>query len=279
MSSPARDQYFPGGRLPDSAARRHLRALARSAPWLSSSLRLSVDLPPAYAREELGLEGELTVLLRSREAVAISNDRDQLVFQRERFTQDRGLDYVAATAASWQLPASLVTPVFGDDHLVYRRPAIQGFGDLLPLPFLQAVLDPYELAGEEPASLELAFNHPTFIHELRESTDAQARPVLAAVLSAGHNYRPAVPGYPLVPAGTRTLVELDRQTGILLRREVLDGEPAPTLRVRVLAHNEYYIDSLFTAPTPTLVDVRAPRPWTLRPRTAQDPGGTGPKRR
>lgn len=264
MHQHAAPPQFPEAPPPISPERRRFRSLSRSAPWLSSSLRLGIEVPVEYARPELGLEGQLTVLLRGREAVAISGPDERLVFQRERFTADRGLDYVAGTPSSWQLPAALVSPVFDDDHLIARRPAIQGFGDLLPLPFLEAVLDPYELAGEEPASLELAFDHPTFTHELRQSWDADGREVLEAVLSAGHTYRPSVPQVPLVPPGTRTLIVLDRRTGILLRRTVLQGPAHPELRVQILAHNEYYIDSLFTAPTPTLVDVRQPRPWTLR---------------
>ncbi|MCW4465085.1 hypothetical protein OK351_06155 [Glutamicibacter sp. MNS18] len=264
MHQPAAAPQFPGTTPPVSEDRRRFRALARSAPWLSTSLRVTVQVPTEFARAELGLEGEVTVLLRGREAIAISGAEEQLLYQRERFTTDRGLDYVAASASSWALPASLVAPVFSDDHLVQRRPAIQGFGDLLPLPFLESLLDPFELAGEEPASLELAFDHPTFIHELRDSRDDQGREVVQAVLSAGHSYRPTVPESPLVPPGTRVLVVLDRRTGVLIQRTVLSGGAHPDFRARILARNEYYIDSLFTAPVPTLVDVRKPRPWTLR---------------
>lgn len=272
MAFPVQTPHFPDSPLPGSAARRHFRSLARSAPWLSTSVRFSLQVARAWARPDLGLAGELTFLLRGREALAVSDSADNLLLQRERFTADRGLDYVAASASSWELPAQLVTPVFGGDHLVQRRPAIQGFGELLPLPFLASVLDPYELAGEEPASLELAFDHPTFIHELREAVDDQGREVIEVVLSAGHTYRAAVPERALVPAETRTLVALDRQTGILVRRRVLRGPAHPELRVRILAHNEYYIDSLFTSPTPTLTDVRRPRPWIVRAQRGSDPG-------
>ncbi|WP_431711342.1 hypothetical protein [Glutamicibacter uratoxydans] len=264
MYQPSATPQFPETVPPDSTARRRFRALARSAPWLSTSLRFSVHVPEQLARPDLNLTSELTVLLRGREAIAISSADEQLLFQRELFTADRGMDYVAASAASWKLPASLVAPVFNDEHLVHRRPAIQGFGNLIPLPFLAAMLDPVELAGEEPAALDLAFNHPTYIHELRETTDANGREIIQAVLSAGHSYRPAVPGFSLIPAGARVLVTLDRRTGVLLERIVLSGTRAADLRLRILGHNEYYIDSLFTAPTPTLVDVRSPRPWTLR---------------
>lgn len=202
----------------------------------------------------------------------MSNERGELLFQRELFTADRGQDYVAASASSWQLPASLVSPVYSAEHLVQRRPAIQGFGDLLPLPFLAAMLDPVELAGEEPASLELAFNHPTYIHELRETTDAQGRAVVQAVLSAGHSYRPSVPGFHLVPPDARVLVTVDRRTGVLVERTVLDGVAAAPLRMRILRQNDYYIDSLFTSPTPTLIDVRSPHPWKLRTERGTPPG-------
>lgn len=264
MYQPAAVPYFPEAPTPDSQARRHFRSLARSAPWLSTSLRFSLHLPTELSHPELGLAEEVTILLRGREAIAISGTQEQLLFQRERFTADRGLNYVAASASSWELPASLVTPVFSADQLVQRRPAIQGFGNLLPLPFLEALLDPFELAGEEPAALELAFNHPTFIHELRQITDTQGREVLQAVLSAGHSYRPTVSSFPLVPPGAQVLVALDRRTGVLVERTVLSGPSEPRLQMQILGQNEYYIDSLFTAPVPTLVDVRSHQPWTLR---------------
>lgn len=267
MDVPAVPVLFPGHSAPESAARRRFRALARSAPWLSTSLQFQVQVPEHYAKPDEGLEGQLTAILRQREAIAVRSAEGQLVYQKEKFTADRSRGYVAATNSSWKLPASLTSPVYTSDHLILRRPQISGFNGLLPLEHWEPMLDPVELAGTEPAAHDLAFDHPTYIHELAEITHGN-RPALAAVLTAGHNYQPALASCPLVPAGTRTLVVLDLATGVCLSRRVLSahaGMPvAPELSLQVLAQNEYYIDSLFTAPAPTLTDVRAPIPWELR---------------
>lgn len=258
---------FAGVPAPGSAARRRFRALARSAPWLSTSLQFQIRVPEQYALADRGLDGTLTAIIRQREAIAVRTAEGELVYQRELFTADRSRGYVAATNSSWKLPASLTSPVYTADQLILRRPEITGYDGLLPMEYWQSVLDPVELAGTEPASLDLAFEHPTYIHELAEITHQQ-RPALAAVLSAGHSYEPAVAAFPLVPAGTRTLVVLDLGTGLCLQRRVLTGQAsaaaAPDLDLQVLAQNQYYIDSLFTAPAPTLTDVRAPIPWELR---------------
>src|SRR5690606_2419622 len=267
MDVPTAPVLFPGQPAPDSAARRRFRALARSAPWLSTSLQFRIQVPEPYAKSDEGLEGELTAILRQREAISVRSADGQLVYQKEKFTADRSHGYVAATNSSWKLPASLTSPVYTSDQLILRRPQISGFNGLLPLEHWEAMLDPVELAGTEPASHDLAFGHPTYIHELAEITHDD-RPALAAVLSAGHNYQPTVASCPLVPHGTRTLVVLDRATGLCVNRRVLLAEaqvpPAPELSLQLLAHNQYYIDSLFTAPGPTLTDVRAPIPWELR---------------
>lgn len=254
------ERLFPEHSLPDSMARRRFRALARSAPWLSTSVRLELTIPQELA--QAAFAGRIEVLLRGREAIAVSRAEGELVFQRELFTASRGRDYVAATASSWALPASLASPVYTDDHLVARRPPIDGFGSLLPQAYWAALLDPYELAGTEPAAHDLAFDHPTYIHELAQITTPDARPALAAVLSAGHRYQGSVTGFQLVPADTRTLIVLDLGTGICVERRVLDSVSEP-MRLRVMAHDEYYIDSLFTVPHPTLTDVRAPIPWPI----------------
>lgn len=261
MITSASEQLFPDHPAPDSAARRRFRALARSAPWLSTSLRLELNVPEHLA--QAGLHGTLGLILRGREAIAISNYEDTVCYQRELFTADRGQDYVAATSSSWSLPASLTSPVYTQDHLIARRPPIDGYQDLLPLDFLASVLDPYELAGTEPASLDLAFEHPTYIHELAATRSAHGRAQLSAVLTAGHNYHPSNPVFALVPAGSRTLIVLDLDTGICVERRIL-GSTEAALSITVLAKNEYYIDSLFTSPTPTMTDVRAHIPWTVR---------------
>lgn len=261
MTQPAAPQLFPEHPAPDSAARRRFRALARSAPWLSTSLRLELDVPPAFAQHSLS--GTLGMILRGREAIAISDESDTLRYQRELFTADRGRDYVAATESSWKLPASLTYPVYTNDHLISRRPDIDGYQDLLPLDFLASMLDPFELAGTEPASLDLAFEHPTYIHELAPTRSEHGRAQLSAVLTAGHSYQPSSDSFTLVPAGSTALLVLDLDTGICVERRLLDGSEPP-LRIAVLAKNEYYIDSLFTVATPTMTDVRAHIPWTVR---------------
>lgn len=267
MDVPTAPALFPGHASPDSVARRRFRALARSAPWLNTSLQLKVQVPDSYSKPEDGLEGTLAVLLRQREAIAVRSVDGHLVYQKEKFTTDRSRGYVAATNSSWKLPASLTSPVYTSDQLILRRPQISGFNGLLPLEYWEALLDPVELAGTEPASLDLAFDHPTYIHELAEITH-EGRPALAAVLTAGHNYQPAVANCPLVPEGTRTLVVLDLATGICLNRRVLSAQPGlppfAEFSLQVTAQNQYYIDSLFTAPAPTLTDVRAPITWELR---------------
>lgn len=264
MIESAAPRLFPDQPAPDSLARRRFRALARSAPWLSTSLRLSFQVPAQFAAPSRALVGQLDMIIRQREAVAVHDAQNRLVYQKEFFTSDRGLNYVAATATSWQLPASLTSPVYTDDNLILRRPEISGFGDLLPLDYLATMLDPFELAGTEPASLELAFDHPTFIHELVECTFNQ-RKVLAAVLSAGYSYKASNPSFALVPEGQRVLIILDLATGICVHRKILtSGQDAEAISIDVLAHNEYYIDSLFTSPAPTLTDVRAPITWELR---------------
>lgn len=267
MDVPAVPLLFPGQSAPESAARRRFRALARSAPWLSTSLQFQVQVPGEYAKPEDGLEGTLTAIIRQREAIAVRSADGQLVYQQEKFTADRSRGYVAATNSSWKLPASLTSPVYTSDQLILRRPDISGFNGLLPLEHWESMLDPVELAGTEPASHDLAFDHPTYIHELAEIAH-DGRPALAAVLTAGHTYQPTLASAPLVPEGARTLLVLDLATGVCLNRRVLAAPsgmpPAPELSLQVLAHNEYYIDSLFTAPAPTLTDVRAPIPWELR---------------
>lgn len=264
MIESAAPRLFPDQPAPDSLARRRFRALARSAPWLSTSLRLSFQVPAQYADPARGLEGNLDMIIRQREAVALHDAENNLVYQKENFTSDRSLGYVAATSASWKLPASLTSPVYTDDNLILRRPEIRSFGDLLPFDYLATMLDPFELAGTEPASLELAFDHPTFIHELVETTFNERR-VLAAVLSAGYSYRATNPLFALVPEGQLVLIMLDVATGICVHRKILaTGQDAQTISIDILAHNEYYIDSLFTSPAPTLTDVRAPITWELR---------------
>lgn len=264
MIEPSAPLLFPGQPAPGSAARRKFRALARSAPWLSTSLRLKFQVPALFADPARSLSGALDLIIRQREAVAVHNEDDQLVYQKEFFTADRGRDYVAASMSSWRLPASLTSPVYTEGHLILRRPEIAGFDGLLPLDYLASMLDPFELAGTEPASLELAFDHPTFIHELAETT-FNDRPVLAAVLSAGYSYKAVNDDFPLVPAGSHALIMLDLATGICVNRQILDpGSDAEDVQLSIVAHNEYYIDSLFTSPAPTLTDVRAPIPWELR---------------
>ncbi|GAB3620611.1 hypothetical protein GCM10027417_18720 [Glutamicibacter endophyticus] len=263
MKADTHPQVFAHAPEPNSAARRRFRALARSAPWLSDSLHVELEVPEQLGLPERGLVGHLQVLLREREAITVRAG-NEIVFQHELFTVDRGRDYVAATASSWALPASLTSPVYTDDHLVARRPAIADYGDLLPLSYWASVLDPWELAGSQEAELDLPFNHPTFIHELTPVRTESDRPAVAAVLSAGYSYRPALAEFPLVPPGTRTLIVLDQATGICLERKILTGPAAPELRARVLASNEYYIDSLFTGEAPTLTDVRSFEPYELR---------------
>lgn len=261
MSISASEQLFPDHPVPDSAARRRFRALARSAPWLSTSLRLELTVPSSFA--QAGLSGTLGLLLRGREAVAITDQHDIPRYQRETFTADRSQDYVAATSSSWALPASLTSPVYTHDHLIARRPQIDGYHDLLPFDFLAPMLDPYELAGTEPAASDLAFEHPTYIHELAETRSAHGRTQLSAVLTAGHNYQPSNANFRLVPPAARTLIVLDLDTGVCVERKLLHENLAAP-KMTVLAKNEYYIDSLFTSATPTMTDVRAHIPWTVR---------------
>lgn len=240
--------YFPENPPPDSAGRRRFRALARSAPWLSTSLHLRIHVPLRLAQHPLGEAGAVTVKIRQREAIVVHNSAGEVIYQRENFSTSKSREYLASTTSSWQLPSELSTPVFTEDQLVLRRPKISGYGQLLPLDYWQSVLDPVELAGAEPAALDLAFDHPTYIHELSEVT-THARPALAAVLSAGHTYKPLVAGHSLVPQGTRTLVVLDQFTGVCLLRKVLssDGtsEHAPELNAQIIAQDEYYINAQF----------------------------------
>lgn len=248
MDVPSAPLHFPGHPVPDSAERRRYRALARSAPWLSTSLNLEIQVPMELATQQLALAGTVTVKIRQREAIAVHNSEGELLVQNETFDAPRSRAYVASTNSSWQLSAELSSPVFTADQLVLRRPDITGYGTLLPLEYWSSILDPVEIAGTEPASLDLAFDHPTYIHELVELTH-QGRPALAAVLSAGHTYKPSVADCPLVPANTRTLVVLDQGTGICLLRKVLDHDgsspAAPELSLRVIAQDEYYINSQF----------------------------------
>ena len=240
---------------PDSPACRRFRALARSAPWLSTSLKLCFEA--AGPEQQILPPGPLFLLLRQREAVRIEDASGQPVYQAERFTADRSRQYVAATKRSWQLPAQLSTPVFTEQHLVLRRPQIQSFDGLLPASWLEAMLDPYELAGTEPAAWELAFSHPVLIHELDEVLHA-GRPALRAVVSAGYSYQPAVPGFRLVPAAGQTVLVLDLATGICVLRQAAGELP---LDLQVLEQDQYYLDSLFTAPAPTLSQVRSLASW------------------
>ncbi|WP_347039342.1 hypothetical protein AAHB37_04210 [Glutamicibacter halophytocola] len=176
---PSAPLYFPGSPEPDSIARRRFRALARSAPWLSTSLKVEIDIPDELGDPGRGLTGTVTAKIRQREGIAVHNAAGALVFQKETFSAQRSRDYVAATNASWKLPSTLITPVYTTDHLVLRRPEIAGFDGLLPLEYWAAVLDPVEIAGTEPAAQDLAFDHPTYIHELSEIMH-EGRPALAA---------------------------------------------------------------------------------------------------
>lgn len=246
MDVPSAPLYFPGSPEPDSIARRRFRALARSAPWLSTSLKVEIDIPDELGDPGRGLTGTVTAKIRQREGIAVHNATGALVFQKETFSAQRSRDYVAATNASWKLPSTLITPVYTTDHLVLRRPEIAGFDGLLPLEYWAAVLDPVEIAGTEPAAQDLAFDHPTYIHELSEIMH-EGRPALAAVLSSGHTYQAALADFALVPSGTRTLLVLDLGTGVCLLRQRLSGPApaAPDLRLRILAQDEYYINSHF----------------------------------
>lgn len=247
MDVPSAQLYFPGSPAPDSNARRRFRALARSAPWLSTSLKFEIDIPEEYSQPQRNLTGSVTVKIRQREAIAVHNESGELVFQKETFSAQRSRDYLAATSASWKLPSTLLTPVYTSDQLILRRPEIAGFDGLLPLDYWATVLDPVEIAGTEPAALDLAFDHPTYIHELREIS-YEGRSAVAAVLSAGHTYQPTLANFVLVPAETRTLLILDQNTGVVLLRQVLTGseaQVAPDLKLRILAQDEYYINSHF----------------------------------
>ncbi|WP_159614305.1 hypothetical protein [Glutamicibacter sp. JC586] len=248
MDLPSAPLHFPENPIPDSAGRRRFRALARSAPWLSTSLNLEIQVPSVFDRQPLNENETVKVKIRQREAIVVHNSVGEMIFQKETFSLPRSREYLASKNTTWQLSSQLSTPVFTEDQLVLRRPKISGYGELLPLDYWQGVLDPVEIAGEEPASLDLAFDHPTYIHELAELTH-HGRRALAAVLSPGHTYKPAVAGYPLVPAGSRTLVVLDQSTGICLLRKVLQSDnpsdPAPDLIAHVIAQDEYYINSQF----------------------------------
>jgi len=248
MDVPSAQLYFPGSPAPDSNARRRFRALARSAPWLSTSLKFEIDIPEEYSQPQRNLTGSVTVKIRQREAIAVHNESGELVFQKETFSAQRSRDYLAATSASWKLPSTLLTPVYTSDQLILRRPEIAGFDGLLPLDYWATVLDPVEIAGTEPAALDLAFDHPTYIHELSDIVH-EGRQAIAAVLSAGYSYQASQANFRLVPADTRTLVVLDLSTGVCLLRQVLSGASsalsAPDLRLRILAQDEYYINSHF----------------------------------
>lgn len=273
---------FPdAARAPGRELMGHFRRLARSSPWLWNSLQIQLGVSEAerqgLAFHAPALPERLTVLIRRPDAIRVEDGHGTVLFRTEHINGSRDAGFVAATRKSWLLPPQLLAPVYGDDGLVSRRPEAAYATGLMPVGLWEALLDPVELAGFAPGPADLAFPHPSTIHALRVLTEDSGREVLEAELSRGHSYAPVIKDAPLLGSG-RTLVRLDRATGICVLRRLLDGPDAGLEhRVVIDAVDEYMIDGLFTQPHASLSDVRRAPLWPL-PRPAGEPGAQAPGR-
>ncbi|MGL3806290.1 hypothetical protein ACSYDW_09355 [Paeniglutamicibacter sp. R2-26] len=264
------------GASPDKELMGHFRRLARSSPWLWTSIQVEISAhDPAHRAIPFDAENRperLTVLIRRPDAVRVEDSAGKVLFRTEHINDSRSASFVAGTRKSWLLPPQLLAPVYGDDGLVSRRPEAAYVNEFMPVGMWNAFLDPVEIAGFAPGPADLPFPHPSMIHALREVHDSSGRPCLEADLSRGHSYSPVVPGAPLLGTGV-TRLRLDRATGLCVERTILSGEDAGAEHhVKILAVDQYMIDGLFTQPQASLSDVREAPLWPIPAPGTHPPG-------
>lgn len=253
----------------------HFRRLARSSPWLWDTVQFTIAATGAGQRTLAfatpGLAKHLTVLIRRPDAIRVEDDAGAVLFRTEHINDSRDGRFVAATRKSWLLPPQLLSPVYGDDGLVSRRPEAAYVNELMPVGLWSAFLDPVEVAGFAPGPADMAFPHPSTIRSLRVIIDEAGRECLEAVLSRGHSYIPLLPEAPLLGTGM-TRIRLDRATGICVLRQILDGPGAGVEhRIRITATDQYMIDGLFTQSQASLSDMRLAPLWPIPDLTEDSP--------
>lgn len=202
--------------------------------------------------------------LRRPGALRLETPDGQLLYSTTGINDSRDGFYVSATRRSWLLPPNLVTPVYDDAGLVRRRPEAAYGEPSFGNGRLAAALDPVELAGNAPVPLEFPDTNPVSFEQPRE-VDHEGRPALEAVVTRSRTYKPADATAPLAHPG-RTLIRVDRATGVCVASQSLDGDSSGTGHwLKILAVDEYMLDDLFLAESMNLTDVRRHISWDIGP--------------
>lgn len=252
-------------RAPSKELMGSFRRLARSSPWLWNTVELRINEQTLSTAKGVSAahheSAEMTVLIRRPNAVRVEDAHGKVVFRTDSINDSKSAAFLSATRKSWLLPPQLLSPVYGEDGFVSRRPEAAYVNELIPVGRWNAFLDPVEIAGFVPGPADLPFPHPSIIHTLEQITDETGRACLEAELSRGHSYAPVFPDTPLLAEG-RTRLRLDLATGICVQRQILSGAGAGKIQqVRIVAVDRYMIDGLFTQPTASLSDVRQAPHW------------------
>jgi len=240
--------------VPDADA---FRALARSSPWRWSTLRFTLR---GHA------QGPVRAWLRRPDVVRVETlDGTLLQVVREPPQQVAVLGPSGGSAVANPWPADAPPPVLRPDGLVAERPADVSYD----APMYQsyswvAVLDPAELADGRDHETGLPAGPPLVVDAVTEVEHA-GRPAWEAVVGTTPLYEPRCGCCSLLRSRiidrfewgedafadavypTRYRVRLDRQTGVCVATEALDGTWAGSGHdVRIEAVDEPMDDALFT---------------------------------
>lgn len=205
--------------------------------------------------------------LRRPQALRVEAADGTLLHSTASLNDSKDSLFTSGKRKPWLLPAYLVTPGYGEDGLVRRRPEAAygepGFGtDAASSARFSAWLDPVELAGKAPVPLDFPFSNVTE-PEAINVVDHAGREALETVLRPNPSYAPFFPGSPILFPG-RTAIRIDTGTGVCVASQSLDGETAGEGHwLSILAVDEYMLDDLFTQESSALTDVREHIEWNL----------------
>ena len=237
------------------------RSLCRSSPWRWETLRFTITWR-APSDQGLDTPPPLKAWLRRPAALRVEAADGTLLHSTTGNERSRDALYVSATRKSWLLAPRLVTPVYDHAGLVRRRPEADygeaAFGD----PRWSSMLDPVELAGNAPVSMDFPGANRVEVDDLAEETFA-GRPALAATVTPNASYQAAAPGRPLV-GGVPTRVVIDVATAVCVSTAALDGPLRGAGHdLQILGVDEYLTDDYFRAEPPELTDVSRHVPWVV----------------
>lgn len=261
------------------------RALARSSPWLWSTLRFSYRDARSHAAVRAWLRRPDLLRVESLDGALVQVVRDE-PRRVGLFTSDG-----SGAAVELLRPAEGPSPRRRDDGLVAERPSSSGvsYDDPMYLDYRWvAALDPVELAdGLEPGTGDRA--GPALLVDGVTGVEHGGRPAWEAVVATTDRYEPRCGCCPLLRdiridrdewedwaerfAGsvypTATRVRLDVGTGVCVLTEALDGTWAGDgHEIHVEAVDEPMGDDLFVQPRHGRV-----RGWSPFPRPGrQEPG-------